>query len=210
MSSSNHLVEGSSPLARGLQPFKHFLGHGPGIIPARAGFTPQAPAPRPRPGDHPRSRGVYEHNPPGWSQRGGSSPLARGLPGTRLLPASRGGIIPARAGFTFAASLNVRHNWDHPRSRGVYADHVRSLLTTMGSSPLARGLLGVVADKAALAADHPRSRGVYRGGTRAARPALGSSPLARGLLPLNQNAGTGAGIIPARAGFTLLLMVRLF
>ena len=149
MSSSNHLVEGSSPLARGLQPFKHFLGHGPGIIPARAGFTPQAPAPRPRPGDHPRSRGVYEHNPPGWSQRGGSSPLARGL-------------------------------------------------------------LGVVADKAALAADHPRSRGVYRGGTRAARPALGSSPLARGLLPLNQNAGTGAGIIPARAGFTLLLMVRLF
>ena len=53
------LLTGSSPLARGLR-LAHPLFHGgPGIIPARAGFTPAGgPRRSPRP-DHPRSRGVY-------------------------------------------------------------------------------------------------------------------------------------------------------
>ena len=52
--------------------------------------------------------------------------------------------------------------------------------------------------------DHPRSRGVYSVFYFDTLLELGSSPLARGLrLVLAVGAG-GDGIIPARAGFTLL------
>ena len=73
------------------------------IIPARAGFTLQKPRVHAQHGDHPRSRGVYIW----WRARAikicGSSPLARGLRcgGMSGLDALR--IIPARAGFTYAA-----------------------------------------------------------------------------------------------------------
>ena len=53
-------------------------------------------------------------------------------------------------------------------------------------------------------ADHPRSRGVYRSRiSRTVRP-LGSSPLARGLLLVSTAMAAIDGIIPARAGFTLV------
>ena len=53
-------------------------------------------------------------------------------------------------------------------------------------------------------ADHPRSRGVYSAphAYEWARP--GSSPLARGLPGLAGGLVVGRGIIPARAGFTVL------
>ena len=52
--------------------------------------------------------------------------------------------------------------------------------------------------------DHPRSRGVYV--TKAVRSArsAGSSPLARGLLKPFSAVGWTVGIIPARAGFTVV------
>ena len=50
--------------------------------------------------------------------------------------------------------------------------------------------------------DHPRSRGVYLSTNHLAFPGNGSSPLARGLLQVRVPSGAGAGIIPARAGFT--------
>ena len=53
--------------------------------------------------------------------------------------------------------------------------------------------------------DHPRSRGVYPTRTAARRPAHGSSPLARGLHEPLGGRGGPVGIIPARAGFTLLV-----
>ena len=93
-----------------------------------------------------------------------------------------------------------------------------------GSSPLARGLpvgtlrvdgpawiiparagftpgeRGPVAERA----DHPRSRGVYAHLLRPLTRLAGSSPLARGLpIPLG-TCSSGAGIIPARAGFTFI------
>ena len=52
---------GSSPLARGLQISDEDLGHEPGIIPARAGFTSSCGGSRVPSPDHPRSRGVYHH-----------------------------------------------------------------------------------------------------------------------------------------------------
>ena len=54
--------------------------------------------------------------------------------------------------------------------------------------------------------DHPRSRGVYQEAQREEHRLLGSSPLARGL-PARRARSTGLpGIIPARAGFTAVLI----
>ena len=50
---------GSSPLARGLPASALHRARGPGIIPARAGFTARRVRAHPRRRDHPRSRGVY-------------------------------------------------------------------------------------------------------------------------------------------------------
>ena len=71
---------GSSPLARGLRAAGTAVGVGPGIIPARAGFTESSICTITRPMDHPRSRGVYDAPSQIGRECGGSSPLARGLP----------------------------------------------------------------------------------------------------------------------------------
>ena len=94
-------VAGSSPLARGLHIKTVDGDFVTRIIPARAGFT-HGPDPRSgRHRDHPRSRGVYSGDWTVTTPGGGSSPLARGLPGEGDERISRRGIIPARAGFTW-------------------------------------------------------------------------------------------------------------
>ena len=93
-------IRGSSPLARGLPRCRPLPHSTTGIIPARAGFTPED--------DHALPYG------------GGSSPLARGLRGLRGPSVGGLGIIPARAGFTKSRSRARRPCADHPRSRGVY------------------------------------------------------------------------------------------
>ena len=74
------VLDGSSPLARGLLLGARDHGGLEGIIPARAGFTRRRRDGRRQGADHPRSRGVYV-----WAFEAiiaavGSSPLARGLP----------------------------------------------------------------------------------------------------------------------------------
>ena len=133
------------------------------------------------------------------------------------------GIIPARAGFTTAASMRFRLDGDHPRSRGVYRPNCQQVPAVQGSSPLARGLLesntrrsspsriiparAGFTDSAFLGAvaaqDHPRSRGVYSPLLLIASSARGSSPLARGLRTQAIRVAAVLGIIPARAGFTI-------
>ena len=54
--------------------------------------------------------------------------------------------------------------------------------------------------------DHPRSRGVYHSGTGPGRAQFGSSPLARGLLVMAWDETAKKGIIPARAGFTAVVL----
>ena len=112
--------------------------------------------------DHPRSRGVYS-----WQS---SFP-------------PRGGIIPARAGFTAEGNEDPDRGQDHPRSRRVYAQWS--------------------ARRARSAGDHPRSRGVYRSFSACTWPCTGSSPLARGLLNVDEFCFIPLRIIPARAGFTM-------
>ena len=177
--------------------------------------------------DHPRSRGVYilaldrSHTPPG------SSPLARGLPGLCFRGARERRIIPARAGFT--RWLFVAHvtQMDHPRSRGVYASSSATRAPADGSSPLARGLhvdpamMGqqerIIPARAGFTwnsrrrrrhiQDHPRSRGVYPARVLAVAEVAGSSPLARGLLSRAACRLGPMRIIPARAGFTSLVLI---
>ena len=152
---------GSSPLARGLPTNPKGDTMYERIIPARAGFTPRGRPPRRGPGDHPRSRGVYPCQRSGRGSRGGSSPLARGLPRAIRAAARTLRIIPARAGFTVQRELPIE--------------------LIRGSSPLARGLRsvlprvrhepGIIPARAgftcdwpcwpATGPDHPRSRGVY-------------------------------------------------
>ena len=194
-------ASGSSPLARGLPPGgRGGVGHGR-IIPARAGFTREAAAPRRIGRDHPRSRGVYFSLLCVLSHIPGSSPLARGLRGRYEISPCYRRIIPARAGFTARRAGLGRGRRDHPRSRGVYRPLARTAARNRGSSPLARGLQ-VLGDAGPAAAriiparagfthlghrhrlarqDHPRSRGVYALWRGPAGPHPGSSPLARGL-----------------------------
>ena len=217
------ITGGSSPLARGL-PFHLFWDDfSLRIIPARAGFTRillsslSAVEDHPRSRgvylgpverrfgfvgssplarglrvpadaqtsaslDHPRSRGVYPREGEAVTVAEGSSPLARGLRAHGEHAEHDPGIIPARAGFTMHKNTVECIKWDHPRSRGVYR-----ALPRPGDAR--RG-------------DHPRSRGVY-GLTAYSRGGVpGSSPLARGLRGGRRPLRGGAGIIPARAGFT--------
>ena len=112
---------GSSPLARGLQAHVGSVEVGGGIIPARAGFTPDNFVGKYTRQDHPRSRGVYFHAVSQMILSRGSSPLARGLrtgAEPRCRPAR---IIPARAGFTRVGVVWHGVPLDHPRSRGVYS-----------------------------------------------------------------------------------------
>ena len=196
------LIEGSSPLARGLPREESLDSQISGIIPARAGFTDSPTVLSPDTPDHPRSRGVYPHERAGDDPPMGSSPLARGLPTTTPPGATR--------------------RMDHPRSRGVYCSQSTPAARRTGSSPLARGLHHVPGENAVRlriiparagftqaesfghrrARDHPRSRGVYAPDGGIVAEARGSSPLARGLPAGRRHGSSFRGIIPARAGFT--------
>ena len=79
-----------------------------------------------------------------------------------------------------------------------------------GSSPLTRGLRVSRQRARTSRPDHPRSRGVYVPNRPAAGAVVGSSPLARGL-PYDQlRRLTAVRIIPARAGFTIVVVVGEF
>ena len=134
---------GSSPLARGLQVEPGPDSRDPGIIPARAGFTPGYDGNVDLNRDHPRSRGVYLKPSSVRTAERGSSPLARGLQDSLGRADVAAGIIPARAGFTRPARNSCGATEDHPRSRGVYVTGRWELRPDEGSSPLARGLLHV-------------------------------------------------------------------
>ena len=100
LESTPTVIRGSSPLARGLRRPHGTRATRPGIIPARAGFTPVGVSPSGWWRDHPRSRGVYVSGSTSGSESCGSSPLARGLRRRLPEPGRVGRIIPARAGFT--------------------------------------------------------------------------------------------------------------
>ena len=171
--------EGSSPLARGKHAFHATRGQSRRLIPARAGKTMWRLVAAAETRAHPRSRGENEPMMRRVPISVGSSPLARGKPAHRPVPAEDLGLIPARAGKTVGASRARRSARAHPRSRGENSGSFCVQLKTPGSSPLARGKRqhpknrawsgGLIPARAGktrcvihrvhLRAAHPRSRG---------------------------------------------------
>ena len=113
---------------------------------------------------------------------GGSSPLARGL----RLPKTE---LPRLAGSS-------------PLARGLRGRRA-GMLSVLRIIPARAGFTGRYTLARATERDHPRSRGVYLLSVYLYRLSIGSSPLARGLHTAARGHGAGAGIIPARAGFTV-------
>ena len=172
---------GSSPLSRGILAQDALLGVKIGIIPALAGNTFSCCQTFQLVRDHPRSRGEYLVRCLHTGSDNGSSPLSRGILSLRRETCQRIRIIPALAGNTEVLQAHLTWSWDHPRSRGEYFMVPPSLVISLGSSPLSRGIRGGVPGPEpglriipALAgntsripescyglADHPRSRGEY-------------------------------------------------
>ena len=152
----------------------------------------------------------------------GSSPLARGTHHVIAFLKPGQGLIPARAGNTVARPVVRKSMRAHPRSRGEHSGSVLKLNGHSGSSPLARGtlgllefvekLLGLIPARAGNTGvsrgrwgvlwAHPRSRGEHRAHLSLEPVHQGSSPLARGTPITAANRDRDQGLIPARAGNT--------
>ena len=213
---------GSSPLARGTPHRGHRPAQGAGLIPARAGNTRAALNDLEEMGAHPRSRGEHRLFRSFGFMRSGSSPLARGTPAGRPLTRAARGLIPARAGNTFACQSRRVRGWAHPRSRGEHLPAASDAFATAGSSPLARGTptdqileqlpRGLIPARAGNTAifwhytgwtrAHPRSRGEHLNAAVSCISPPGSSPLARGTQNMAGERQFTNGLIPARAGNT--------
>ena len=154
----------------------------------------------------------------------GSSPLARGTRLEHRDDQAIAGLIPARAGNTLRGSGLCLLRGAHPRSRGEHPARPIMMSAGTGSSPLARGTPdvpinpepepGLIPARAgntrrslrALEGGraHPRSRGEHWELANPAVPRRGSSPLARGTRWRKKLMAEVVGLIPARAGNTLL------
>ena len=160
----------------------------------------------------------------------GSSPLTRGAPRTGLSTSAGKGLIPAHAGSTLHVECPVAVGGAHPRSRGEHGGVFVGAAFLSGSSPLTRGalprcfhqlcrkrLIPAHAGSTSFVGDtpegwraHPRSRGEHLGGIHRVFGVKGSSPLTRGALSRLSGITKQRGLIPAHAGSTLFLLLRLF
>ena len=220
---------GSSPLTRG----KH---HEPlvaaallRLIPAHAGKTLHNPAHRSASTAHPRSRGENIYGVIAAVADWGSSPLTRGKHHEPLVAAALLRLIPAHAGKTRRYCDLSRYCRAHPRSRGENLGRAGQVRPDRGSSPLTRGkhaaLVGAGHDRglipahagktikagtvAAIEAAHPRSRGENVVLRQLSGVTAGSSPLTRGKLGCASFRYKTSGLIPAHAGKTGLVPLKI-
>ena len=131
--------DGSSPRARGTLVSDALSHVGRRFIPAGAGNTHCARIFFRIVAVHPRGRGEHTAQALYRGVPGGSSPRARGTPGSLSFVTGSLRFIPAGAGNTTPRSLMVNGVKVHPRGRG---EHSRSRMHTCmpsGSSPRARG-----------------------------------------------------------------------
>ena len=140
---SHSNATGSSPHARGT-----LLVCGPviksgGIIPACAGNTKHGLCDYRHFWDHPRMRGEHRRAVVSASRSSGSSPHARGTPALDVPVVGTWGIIPACAGNTCFPPPRKWGRRDHPRMRGEHALLGCKPVRREGSSPHARGTLGL-------------------------------------------------------------------
>ena len=195
------------------------------IIPARAGFTARRTSSPSRPRDHPRACGVYGAFRAPSRPSSGSSPRVRGLRSPPKKTPTQARIIPARAGFTVTTNRGDTQTGDHPRACGVYTGENPLDSGQEGSSPRVRGLrtggprvyecARIIPARAGFTAptatpcsaptDHPRACGVYVAAARVLATTGGSSPRVRGLPRRAAGRPPPSRIIPARAGFTVVV-----
>ena len=152
----------------------------------------------------------------------GSSPPVRGALSQSSPLHIVGGLIPACAGSTNSHKHILSSKRAHPRLCGEHSPIFQGALTTVGSSPLARGTLqsrifrfsrrGLIPARAGNTAcylwasgwtgAHPRSRGEHMGFPSVPSLDMGSSPPVRGALSRVHGNDPAAGLIPACAGST--------
>ena len=174
---------------------------------------------------HPRACGENASSLTGFPARYGSSPRVRGKRGGRRHGPCPSRLIPARAGKTSAHSRLAGASRAHPRACGENMTTQILAPSTRGSSPRVRGkpslwrvrvrfrrLIPARAGKTlqcttpvVRTAAHPRACGENRRGGGGVRISAGSSPRVRGKRRHQQVRGHAAGLIPARAGKTVLL-----
>ena len=220
---------GSSPRMRGThRPRKQ--GHvQPGIIPAYAGNTGWPYVLMKAGRDHPRVCGEHAWIDSGYDNRVGSSPRMRG---TRLIvvyAALPYGIIPAYAGNTNFPTFMAVNNGDHPRVCGEHRPPEPDEDDSWGSSPRMRGThTAIDYPKSAHRIipayagntnsydtihgrnrDHPRVCGEHILPHHARRTDAGSSPRMRGTRQPRHPQPRTHGIIPAYAGNTRAVRLRL-
>ena len=199
------------------------------IIPAYAGST-RGSCPLSRPSwDHPRVCGEHASQLSKGSRVVGSSPRMRGAPGGVQERDHPQGIIPAYAGSTARCRRRRRGSWDHPRACGEHRDADNVGFARKGSSPRMRGAhlrrrvlaqrVGIIPAYAGSTSsssaaptpsrDHPRVCGEHQRMNVRHELRRGSSPRMRRARYVQGEFIVFRGIIPAYAGSTRRLRVRL-
>ena len=133
--------------------------------------------------------------------RDGSSPRVRGKPRRTGVGRPHPGLIPARAGKTFAGRASITTPAAHPRACGENSSARIAPSAGGGSSPRVRGKLHLSRDARATKA-HPRACGENQLTDGIAGAGEGSSPRVRGKQVHWGSCLLEVGLIPARAGKT--------
>ena len=154
-------LNGSSPLARGTQPYIVLLSSPHRFIPAGAGNTALDGRCLSFRTVHPRWRGEHQEADGRGCSYGGSSPLARGTPFIRCMRLAISRFIPAGAGNTYISCALLMPGAVHPRWRGEHSGNGTSRGTRFGSSPLARGTPQPMQSTHPVQPVHPRWRGEH-------------------------------------------------
>ncbi len=211
---------GSSPRARGTPQRRAPRVHRRRFIPACAGNAAARAETTARAAVHPRVRGERKFKPSCVATSDGSSPRARGTPAAAVLRDTERRFIPACAGNAAARGGAAGGGAVHPRVRGERGCFDAPAQCACGSSPRARGTLGVrqmstpevrfipaCAGNAFTSctyvrprAVHPRVRGERIGRSVTAACLVGSSPRARGTPCGAPSAPSSSRFIPACAG----------
>ncbi len=217
-------MAGSSPRVRGAEWNGLNVTVTFGIIPARAGSSSPCCAPTASSRDHPRACGEQLFLPLTYQGPAGSSPRVRGAGSALNLTENRLGIIPARAGSSLRATTAIPWRRDHPRACGEQPPCKSSSSQAPGSSPRVRGagtstngghvLAGIIPARAGSSClcrrhhtrrrDHPRACGEQLRALNKQLYSQGSSPRVRGAAAQTARTCPALGIIPARAGSSLL------
>ncbi len=214
---------GSSPPARGPLPPGPNFTKSVWLIPACAGTTASILPTSTTKRAHPRLRGDHITSAMFQAGTGGSSPPARGPPRHSRIKNKIRGLIPACAGTTSSRQCFGRGGRAHPRLRGDHSALPGEIVSTVGSSPPARGpqrnritrsqpsglipaCAGTTWEASSLDSHveaHPRLRGDHSQTLLFSLPVGGSSPPARGPPRGPCSHIQAHRLIPACAGTTI-------